>query len=130
MALNWADSSDDEDDSFFDPEHNPPVPGAEEEQEQEPSLAGDEEQEEPEPKQFVLPDRPPYTAFVGNLAFSVTEPDQLGHFVKGLVQERFQSEIVITASRVATDRQTGKPKGFGYVEVETLDQVSYAEMLL
>jgi RNA recognition motif-containing protein len=123
MALNWADSSDEEDEAFFAAEHNPPVPGAEEEEEHEPSLAGDEE---PPPKQFVLPDRPPYTAFVGNLAFSVTEPDQLGQDIAGLVQQRFQSDIVITASRVATDRQTGKPKGFGYVEVETVEQVSVA----
>lgn len=118
--MNWADSSDDEDEAFFAPENNPPEPDTESEPEPEP---------EPEPvrpkKEFVMPENPPFTAFVGNLAFSVKEGDELGRKISDLVKTRFGKEITVTASRVALDRrENNKHKGFGYVEVETVDDVS------
>ena len=119
--MNWADSSDDEDEAFFAPQNNPPVPDTESEEEPEP---------EPEPivrpkKEFVMPENPPFTAFIGNLAFSVKEGDELGRKISELVKTRFGKEITVTASRVALDRrENNKHKGFGYVEVETVDDVS------
>lgn len=121
MALNWADSSDDEDEAFLAPEKEPPAPAVHEEEEEEIEPSGDEL--EP-PKEFVLPEHPPFTAFIGNLAFSIQDGNQLGSEIQNLVQKRFQTEIVVTASRIAQDRETNKPKGFGYVEVETIEQVS------
>mmetsp|Transcript_32719 Transcript_32719/g.48449 ORF Transcript_32719/g.48449 Transcript_32719/m.48449 type:complete len:377 (-) Transcript_32719:2471-3601(-) len=135
----WADynSSDDEnEDDFLAPENNPPIPEA-------PlspvgdgakagPLTGDGDvgessnkkgsQQRPK-KEFVLPERPPFTAFVGNLAFSVKNPDELGQRIAELTMERFGKEINVTASRVAIDRRDGKHKGFGYVEVESLDHL-------
>lgn len=132
----WADynSSDDEnEDDFLAPENNPPIPeaplspvgdGA-----KSGPLTGDDEgsnrkgsYQRPK-KEFVLPERPPFTAFVGNLAFSVKNPDELGQRIAELTTERFGKEINVTASRVAIDRRDGKHKGFGYVEVETLDNL-------
>ena len=125
--MNWGDSADDEDDNFFAPENNPPVVA---ERVEEPAtsspLVVDDQVEAARPiKEFILPEHAPYTAFVGNLAFSVRDPQQLADAISDLVRERFGEEIVITAKRVALDRQASdKPKGFGYVEVETLDHVS------
>jgi hypothetical protein len=76
-------------------------------------------------KPIVFPENPPYTAFVGNLAFSVQDPKVFADAISDLVRTRFGDEIVITAQRVAVDRQDGnRHKGFGYVEVETLEHVS------
>lgn len=53
-----------------------------------------------------IPNQPPYTAFIGNLSFEVTEGDI----------ERFFGNT--KSVRILVDPQTGKPKGFGYVEFE------------
>lgn len=129
--MNWGDSSDEEDGTFFAPENNPPVVDvAEEELVEEPVNSSDKNDQVDAaiarpPKEFILPEHPPYTAFVGNLAFSVRDPQELASAISDLVRERFGEEIVITDQRVALDRQAGdRPKGFGYVELETLDHVS------
>ncbi|KAF6757126.1 hypothetical protein DFP72DRAFT_891753 [Ephemerocybe angulata] len=57
-----------------------------------------------------LPTQPPYTAFIGNLAFDLTESDIESHF----------SEFKTNSIKIIKDRDD-KPKGFGYVEFETLD---------
>mmetsp|Transcript_7014 Transcript_7014/g.12205 ORF Transcript_7014/g.12205 Transcript_7014/m.12205 type:complete len:371 (-) Transcript_7014:364-1476(-) len=85
-----------------------------------------EEAEEEQPrrrKEYELPDGPPFTAFIGNLAFSVKEPDELGQRVSDLLKERFQKDVKVVRSRVAIDRREKKHRGFGYVEVETLDDL-------
>jgi len=60
-----------------------------------------------------LPTQPPYTAFVGNLAFDLGESD-LGRF--------FQN---VKSVKIIKDREE-KPKGFGYVEFEDLDGLKAA----
>ncbi|CAE7199502.1 unnamed protein product [Rhizoctonia solani] len=57
-----------------------------------------------------LPTAPPYIAYVGNLSFDLIE-DDLGQF--------FAPEP-LKSVKVIRDRDD-KPKGFGYVEFETLD---------
>ncbi len=76
---------------------------------------------------YDLPTEAPFTAFVGNLAFSVKEPDQLAQSIIDLVHDRLQQEINVVNARVMIDKHDGKHRGFGYVEVETLDQVSLSQ---
>ena len=51
----------------------------------------------------------PETLYVGNLPWSVTE-DELGEF--------FGRYVRVLAPRVLTDRETGRSRGFGFVDVE------------
>jgi nucleolin len=57
------------------------------------------------------------SVFVGNLPFSATEED-----LKWL----FSDCGDIEAARIATDRETGRPRGFGYVDFATEDCVDKA----
>jgi cold-inducible RNA-binding protein len=46
--------------------------------------------------------------FVGNLEFSATEHD---------VRQLFEQYGVVDTVRIMTDRETGRPRGFGFVEM-------------
>jgi RNA recognition motif-containing protein len=46
--------------------------------------------------------------FVGNLAFTATEVE---------VRQLFEGYGVVDSVRLATDRETGRPRGFGFVEM-------------
>ena len=46
--------------------------------------------------------------FVGNMAFSVTEQD---------LRELFAPYGVVDRINIITDRETGRPRGFGFVEM-------------
>ncbi|KAG9076566.1 hypothetical protein FS749_002559, partial [Ceratobasidium sp. UAMH 11750] len=70
---------------------------------------GDRGPSGPPREDLPLPTAPPYTMFVGNLAFDLVEDDLAGFFAP----ESLKSVKVIR------DRED-KPKGFGYVEFETL----------
>ena len=49
--------------------------------------------------------------FVGNLSYNVTEQE---------LKEAFQTEdILVRSVRIAMDRETGRPRGFAFVEAET-----------
>jgi hypothetical protein len=78
----------------------------------------------PQERVYDFPDKPPFTAFVGNLAFSITEGDDLKHAIVDLVQERLGAQISVIGGRIGVDRRDGRHRGFGYVEVETLEEVS------
>ncbi|KAG8953118.1 hypothetical protein FRC04_003065 [Tulasnella sp. 424] len=62
----------------------------------------------PPREELPLPTKPPYTAFVGNLAFDILDRD---------VEEFFK--VPLKSVKIIKDRED-KPKGFGYVEFETL----------
>jgi RNA recognition motif-containing protein len=59
--------------------------------------------------------------FVGNLAFSVTEQD---------VRELFAPYGVVDRINLITDRETGRPRGFGFVEMadDTAAQAAIAAL--
>ncbi|KAJ1942366.1 Eukaryotic translation initiation factor 4B, partial [Linderina pennispora] len=76
------------------------------------SWAAREPREPRGPVEF--PTNPPFTAFVGNLPFSVDE-DQLRDFFSG-----------VTTVRLIRDHATERLKGFGYVEFETLEDLKQA----
>eukprot|EP01137_Pigoraptor_chileana_P025362 Opistho-2@94757 len=63
-----------------------------------------------------IPSQPPYTAFVGNLSWEATE-DDLARFFDGLK---------ISSIRLVEDRETGKKRGFGYVEFQDANSLKGA----
>ncbi len=46
--------------------------------------------------------------FVGNLAFSTTEDE---------LRDTFSEIGAVVSAKIITDRETGKPRGFGFVEM-------------
>ncbi|KAI9831304.1 MAG: hypothetical protein M1819_005078 [Sarea resinae] len=63
-----------------------------------------------------FPDKPPYTAHIGNLSFDATEGDITDFF----------TGCSVTNVRIVEDKLERKPKGFGYVEFATLDGLKKA----
>lgn len=55
------------------------------------------------------------TLYVGNLPWSISE-DELADF--------FRPYGEVQRARIITDRETGRSRGFGFVELETDDLVS------
>jgi RNA recognition motif-containing protein len=47
---------------------------------------------------------------VGNLSYEMTEPQ---------LQTLFSEAGEVTSAKIITDHQTGQPRGFGFVEMET-----------
>jgi RNA recognition motif-containing protein len=48
--------------------------------------------------------------YVGNLPHSMTEPE---------LNKLFSEAGHVASAKIVTDRQTGQPRGFGFVEMET-----------
>jgi RNA recognition motif-containing protein len=67
-------------------------------------------------EQLPMPDKPPYTAHLGNLSFEVTEAD-VRDFLDG---------CEVTSVRIVEDKMDRRPKGFGYVEFGTVDGLKKA----
>jgi RNA recognition motif-containing protein len=86
--------------------------------------------EPPPPRTYDFPTEAPYTAYVGNLAYNMTEANDLGDALTDVAKERLGLEITVVHARVMMDRQNGAPgdkprhRGFGYVEVETLEMLT------
>jgi len=58
------------------------------------------------------------TLYVGNLSFDATEEE---------VREFFEQHGTVLAVRLVTDRDTGRPRGFGFVEMDDEDADKEAE---
>lgn len=69
----------------------------------------------PPREEHPIPDKPPFTAFVGNLSFDVMEADV----------ENFFAPSKAVSIRIVTGHD-GKPKGFGYVEFQSQDDLRAA----
>lgn len=65
-----------------------------------------------------LPRSPPFTLFMGNLPFDVTEADVHSFFSTG-----------VKSVKLIMDQGTGRPKGFGYVEFASLGDLQKAIQL-
>ncbi|KAG9315124.1 hypothetical protein JVU11DRAFT_4247 [Chiua virens] len=61
-------------------------------------------------EEVPLPSQPPFTAFIGNLAFDITETELAGFFAPHEAK----------SIKIIKDRED-KPKGFGYIEFADLD---------
>ncbi len=59
--------------------------------------------------------------YVGNLPFSTTDDD---------LQEMFGVHGAITSATVITDRETGRSRGFGFVEFEDEESAEAAQKAL
>ena len=59
--------------------------------------------------------------FVGNLSFQATEED---------LRELFQQAGTVETVRIITDQFTGRPRGFGFVEMTTKEEASKAVEML
>lgn len=79
-----------------------------------------------------VPKQPPYTAYIRNLCYKIQEPGDLADKVEGLTRWRYkkQHEVRVTNARLGIDRNTGKRKGFGYVEFDTPEEVSFSQFTL
>jgi RNA recognition motif-containing protein len=55
--------------------------------------------------------------YVGNLPFSSTEED---------VRQAFEEYGEVSAVRLISDRETGRPRGFGFVEMPSDDEANTA----
>src|SRR5580765_5517118 len=63
----------------------------------------------------------PAKLFVGNLSFQATEED---------LRELFQQSGTVESVRIITDQSTGRPRGFGFVEMATKEEASKAVEML
>lgn len=52
------------------------------------------------------------TLYVGNLPWSLTEEDLI---------RAFSAHVTVQSARIITDRETGRSRGFGFVEVAETD---------
>lgn len=55
--------------------------------------------------------------YVGNLAFSTTEQD---------LQDEFAAHGQVNSANIITDRETGRSRGFGFVELESKESAAAA----
>ena len=55
--------------------------------------------------------------YVGNLSFSVSNDD---------LQEQFEQYGAVTSVNIVKDRDTGRSKGFGFIEMSTSTEASNA----
>lgn len=117
----WADIDSESDDDSAGQHHpaNQVQPEPEPEQEE-----SEEEEPPPPPKEYDWPSEPPFTAYVGNFPYKIKDSDELSRGIEHLLHDRFQASVRIVKSRLAMDRQENRPKGFGYLELESLEDVS------
>jgi RNA recognition motif-containing protein len=55
--------------------------------------------------------------YVGNLSFDVTEDE---------LHELFEAQGEVVSAKVITDRETGRPRGFGFVEMQQSEDAQKA----
>ena len=60
-----------------------------------------------------VPKNPPYTAYVGNLPYEVSEEDI----------KKFFSKLTVKYVRLPKDADSSRMKGFGYAEFATRDEL-------
>lgn len=131
---NWADASSDEESLDELPaqmeaqtldEPTPPPPETVDAPVEEQETGDDADPaapEAPKVRTYDFPDRPPFTAFVGNLAYALKDPEDLKAEVAKSAADHLGEELKILGARISFGRD-GRHRGFGYVELETLDQV-------
>lgn len=63
-----------------------------------------------------MPDRPPFTAHLGNLSYDATN-ETVGELFEG---------CDVASIRIIEDREMQRPKGFGYVEFNSVEGLKKA----
>lgn len=94
-----------------------------------------DDQQQRREKVFQWPTEAPFTAYVGNLSYSLDDPRQLGEEITRLAKENLGVDVTVLNSRLARHRnnrnnnnsgtkdEPQRHRGFGYVQVETLEQL-------
>lgn len=81
----------------------------------------------PAKKTYEFPADAPFTAYVGNLSYNITDPQELAAKLTTLAKDLLELDLKIVDSRIMMDRRNPSPKprhrGFAYVQVETLDML-------
>lgn len=72
----------------------------------------------------VLPTSKPFTAFVGNLSYEIQDAKHLAYELERLCGEKLQKPVTAVDGRLMTDRESGMKKGYGYIEFDTVEDVS------
>jgi RNA recognition motif-containing protein len=72
-----------------------------------------------------FPREKPYTAHISNLCFKIETESDLADKIEGLTRWRYKKKmgVNVTNARLGLDRNTGKRKGFGYVEFDTPEEL-------
>jgi len=117
-ASAFAAMPDDDDDDFFDEVHGDV--GLDTSNDGGTTNFFNQNKAPPQPQKPV-PNSPPYTAFMNNLNYDVTE-DELAIELEKICHNK-KHKISVLNVRFAFDRETKKRKGFGYVEVSTRDDL-------
>jgi len=76
-----------------------------------------ERRERPARPPVPFPTEPPFTAYVGNLVYDISEND---------IADFFEPECKVKNVRMMFDKGTGRPKGFGYVIFEDAESLKSA----
>ena len=73
-----------------------------------------------------MPTEAPYTAHIRNVAFNIKDEEDFGNKIEMLVKFRYQGSkrVKVTGARLGIDRETGKRRGYGYIEFATAEEVS------
>lgn len=138
MVKGWADVSSDEEDFLSEDDDihdNEEIKAAaletmkRERAEQQAAIRAEEEKAEADakagkPREYQYPSGPPYTAYVGNVAYSITEWEDLANQLTAMAKDLLNLEIKIKNTRIMMDRKDkSKHRGFAYVTLETLDML-------
>lgn len=71
-----------------------------------------------EREELPLPDKPPYTAHLGNLSYDANQEAVTDFFTS--------AGCSVVSVRIVEDRAEMRPKGFGYAEFTTVDDLKKA----
>ena len=128
MVKGWADHSSSEEEEEEEVEHSTafvevdaPV---DERSKDHPSDVGEHEGTFVE-RTYEYPTEPPFTAYVGNLAYSITDGPMFIDAMTTLVSEQLQVNMNFKNGRMFPDANSNptRHRGFGYIEVETVEDL-------
>lgn len=79
-------------------------------------------------RDYEYPTEPPFQAYLGNLAFSITQDQELMQSVTALVSSLLNAEISVVRARIMKNRgdshsSNNAHRGFAYLEVASLDDL-------
>lgn len=129
MVKNWADqSSDDEEDAKERAQLLEKDLDALQQQSSRPEDEADAAAPPPrssEPRVFEFPTEPPFTAYIGNVAYNVVEPAELAENITLIAKDVLNVDIHVVEARIMINKRVQPPqhRGFGYLTVESLDQL-------
>jgi hypothetical protein len=135
MVKNWADHCDSDEEDHTEPEveeviHSTHYVSVEGDVEIDASHAPSEKVQSSRVRDYEYPAEPPFQAFLGNLAFSITQDQDLIQSVTSLVSSLLNTEISVVSARIVkhrTDPQSHSSsnphRGFAYLEVASLEDL-------